>query len=175
MTPVTHHPEMSKDKRVTVTIKLTPGRDDDLIIWWRNLQKGTYHERSGKQEALKKFLRLGLDMPEPEQGLTEEEKNRLAQLESLVETLLNQPAGTSSVVDDKKFLEWADWTEKALNNLDARLKRKDQLEQEVKRLSDRVEQLLRSGLTGTFEQTEREQVTDKQLERRRQRLEKTDW
>lgn len=40
--------------RVTATVQMTPGRDDDLIRWFRKLPKGE------RNEALKNVLRLGL-------------------------------------------------------------------------------------------------------------------
>lgn len=44
-------------KRETATIKMTPGKDDDLIRWFRKLPKGE------RNETLKNLLRAGLGKP----------------------------------------------------------------------------------------------------------------
>lgn len=46
------------DKRETITIKLRPGRDDDLIRWWARLE-------GNKNSTIKSVLRSGLELPEP--------------------------------------------------------------------------------------------------------------
>lgn len=53
------------DQRETITIKLTPGKDDDLIQWWQSLPKGD-HKTDGRQGVVKSTLRAGLQYPIPE-------------------------------------------------------------------------------------------------------------
>lgn len=56
----------SKDKRETITVKLTPGKDDDLINWWNRLPKGTnLPGENTRQNILKTMLRTALDLPIP--------------------------------------------------------------------------------------------------------------
>jgi hypothetical protein len=48
-------------RRLTLTLKLTPGKDDDLIAWWLNLPLGS------RQGQVKRLLRASaLDIPIPQ-------------------------------------------------------------------------------------------------------------
>jgi hypothetical protein len=42
---------MNRQKRITITLKLLPGKDDDLITWWLSLSIGS------RQGLLKSMLR----------------------------------------------------------------------------------------------------------------------
>ena len=48
---------MSAKGRVTATVQMTPGKDDDLIRWFRKLPQGE------RNRALKNALRAGLGKP----------------------------------------------------------------------------------------------------------------
>ena len=54
------------DKRVTIPVKLSPGRHDDLIKWWRGLASGKAGQRGGKNTTMIAILRAALfDEPMP--------------------------------------------------------------------------------------------------------------
>lgn len=56
---------MAKDNRTTLTIKLTPGKDDALIKWWNGLDKGDYQSTDNtRQSSAKQALRRALDLPD---------------------------------------------------------------------------------------------------------------
>ncbi len=55
-----------QDKRVTLTVKLTVGKDDDLIEWLASLPKGR------RQAAIKGVLRGALDCDHQEVSATEQ-------------------------------------------------------------------------------------------------------
>jgi len=56
------------DNRVTIPVKLSPGRHDDLIQWWKGLASGTGGKRGGKNTTMIAILRAALfDEPMPAQ------------------------------------------------------------------------------------------------------------
>lgn len=78
------------DNRVTMTIKLTPGKDDALIQWWESLQKGDYTAQGeSRQFTAKQILRRGLSIPEETvQPIADADSlNRIAELESWIQKI----------------------------------------------------------------------------------------
>lgn len=88
---------MSRQKRVTITAKLLPGKDTDLIDWWLSIPAGS------RQSLLKSVLRvyvqqtLGL----PTQDDTAWIRERLAALPGYLEQLIARVAVTPSAPVDK--------------------------------------------------------------------------
>lgn len=64
--------------RVTVTLKLQPGVDDDLILWWQSLPKGK------RQSEVKRRLRAVLHLSEPQTTLLE---NTLRQVTAEIQAM----------------------------------------------------------------------------------------
>ncbi|CAG0936829.1 hypothetical protein TFLX_05723 [Thermoflexales bacterium] len=53
------------DRRVTLTLKLQPGPDDDLILWWQTVPMGK------GQALLKGILRQALQQPSKELSMAD--------------------------------------------------------------------------------------------------------
>lgn len=52
---------MAKDKRITLTVKLTAGIDDDLIHWWMALERGSNKApETSRNTHAKKVLRIAM-------------------------------------------------------------------------------------------------------------------
>lgn len=66
------------DERVTVTLKLQLGVDDDLIAWWQSLPKGK------RQSEVKRRLRAVLHLSEPQTTLLE---NTLRQVTAEIQAM----------------------------------------------------------------------------------------
>lgn len=90
--------------RETITIKLTPGKDDDLIAWWESLPLGDY-QTPGRQRVIKQALRRALDMPatvEPSspQPLTVDLSELYALIAQQRQQLDNQNAWIQKIAED---------------------------------------------------------------------------
>lgn len=74
---------MAKDKRVTISIKLNPDRDKDLITWWQGLARGQSAVRGGKNQIALALLRevlFGEVVTPPQQENLIDENNHLRQI-----------------------------------------------------------------------------------------------
>lgn len=87
---------MAKDNRTTLTIKLSPGKDDSLIEWWEGLPKGDYLSTDNTRQSIaKQALRRALKMPEPPTHAvtstveTEALQNRIGELEAWIQKIAN--------------------------------------------------------------------------------------
>lgn len=87
------------DKRVTMTVKLRPGKDDDLIAWWQSLEPGNF-ETDGKQSIIKAVLRAGLELPQPH-----------------VETNGELDPLTLDEIRQQLYQEWEQWTQQLIDSL----------------------------------------------------------
>lgn len=92
---------MAKDNRTTLTIKLSPGKDDSLIEWWEGLPKGDYQSTDNTRQSIaKQALRRALELPEaPTHAVmsnsaeVEVLQNHIKQLEAWIEKIANDLPG----------------------------------------------------------------------------------
>lgn len=92
---------MANDNRITLTIKLSPGKDDALIDWWQGLPKGDYQSTDNTRQSLaKQALRRALNLPEaPTLAVTSDSdevealRDHIKQLESWIERIANDLPG----------------------------------------------------------------------------------
>jgi hypothetical protein len=76
-----------KDKRVAAAVQFTPGKDDDLITWHRNIPEGERNQR------LKAAIRAGMGAPMPKTASAGEVERLRAEWSEWTATLLEQLPG----------------------------------------------------------------------------------
>lgn len=74
-------------RRVTVTLKLQPGVDDDLILWWQSLPRGK------GQAEVKRLLCDALHIPDPKASPLE---TYLKQIEANIQEMQHMIKGLSA-------------------------------------------------------------------------------
>lgn len=165
------------DRRRTITVKLTPGKDDDLIRWWKKLEKGDHTTpNGGKQEVAKRTLRLGIGLPQPQSEapaihITAQEaieKLRDELYADLDRALSNMPTAADDAHERIQQLEQYIYGQ--LN----------EAAQHINDLYNRVDELMRRPVqpseAAPLPPVEpASQVTDERLNERTKRLKKTTW
>lgn len=95
---------MSRQKRVTITLKLLPGKDDDLIDWWVSIPAG------GRQSLVKGVLRAyaqqtsGLPPGSPQQDDATWIRETLAALPGYLEQVVARVAAAPPILAHKGTL-----------------------------------------------------------------------
>lgn len=149
-----------RDTRFTVTIKLRPGKDDDIIAWWSQQQKGD-HATPGRQDAAKDALRAGIGLPPPPpppnplEGLIEQVQAVIAE-----STPSTDPEQVQRLIDQRV----AQWQQRIENDLAAYIARV---------VSEQVQGIASAPPPPPVEPAP--QVSEEQLERRANKLKKTTW
>lgn len=173
-------------KRRTVTIKLHPKNDADLVAWWDALERGTFEESSGRQRTAKATMRAALGFvlpPESDEAavLRAELETAYKTIDALTRRIDHQHdrlEQLTAAVSNIPRLIGAVKTSGSTPADDTRLK---ELERQLAWAVDTLNWFIEHGAPAAAdspdpdEPTSTAQLSDDELREREDRLNKADW
>jgi len=185
---------MAKDKRVTLTIKLLPDADSDIIKWWSSLPLGSNKNTTGSRNTYAKtVLRYAIKEEDHIREL-EAEKVELASQLQLEQTRVHDLQGDIDLLRRQatKAYDQQDRDIKELRTILSRLPiiaekavqqfvptqsdagRLDDIQQQLNGLMERIEEVAKT--RGTAEKpTKKRTLSEEELADRDHRMQKTNW